>query len=346
MASIFKRDKKSKIWYLSWYDELGERQKKSLGKISKQEANIQKAAKELELSTGQVLMPAKILFDVFVVEYRAWFDAVYPSSADRTEQIIRIHLSPVFGHMALNQITLKDGEQYIAKRVKEKAPAGTIEKEVRKLNAIINKAVTYKYVEENPLKGIEIPQDLESKPPPYFQVEEVQLVIAKSVTHAHWWSLMVNTGIRRKEAFQIKHEHIKDNKLHVLSTSTARTKSGKWREIPLNQAALDAVKVFKQNKIKGSAFLFPRINIKSISRAFVEDVKKANRAIDKDELELEKLDGTLHWLRHTFISHLVMNGKTLSSVQVLAGHASHKTTEKYRHLSPEHLKDATDSLKF
>ena len=52
----------------------------------------------------------------------------------------------------------------------------------------------------------------------------------------------------------------------------------------------------------------------------------------------------VHCLRHTFASHLVMNGTPLRTVQVLLGHASINTTERYAHLSPDYLKDSLGDL--
>jgi hypothetical protein len=56
------------------------------------------------------------------------------------------------------------------------------------------------------------------------------------------------------------------------------------------------------------------------------------------------LEGRLQDLRHTFYSHLVMNGVDLRTVQKLAGHSSMKVTERYAHLAPEHLKNMTSKI--
>ena len=53
---------------------------------------------------------------------------------------------------------------------------------------------------------------------------------------------------------------------------------------------------------------------------------------------------TLHKLRHTFASWLVMNGTPLRTVQELLGHASIITTLRYAHLSPAHLAGAVESI--
>lgn len=57
-----------------------------------------------------------------------------------------------------------------------------------------------------------------------------------------------------------------------------------------------------------------------------------------------KIDGSLHCLRHTFCSHLVMKGVPLRTVQLLAGHSSYAVTERYAHLAPDHLAGALAGL--
>lgn len=57
-------------------------------------------------------------------------------------------------------------------------------------------------------------------------------------------------------------------------------------------------------------------------------------------------DVTLHTLRHTFASHLVMSGVDLPSVQKLMGHKDIKTTMRYAYLVPDHLRAAMAMLDF
>ena len=51
-----------------------------------------------------------------------------------------------------------------------------------------------------------------------------------------------------------------------------------------------------------------------------------------------------HDLRHTFASHLVLQGCSLKVVQLLMGHSSVQMTERYAHVADEQLAAAIDVL--
>jgi len=51
-----------------------------------------------------------------------------------------------------------------------------------------------------------------------------------------------------------------------------------------------------------------------------------------------------HDLRHTFGSHLVMQGIDLKTVQQVMGHKVIKATMRYSHLSPEYVQEAMERL--
>src|SRR5690606_19121266 len=45
----------------------------------------------------------------------------------------------------------------------------------------------------------------------------------------------------------------------------------------------------------------------------------------------------VHALRHTYCSHLAQGGAPAKAIQLLAGHKSERTTDRYMHLSPLHV---------
>ena len=57
-----------------------------------------------------------------------------------------------------------------------------------------------------------------------------------------------------------------------------------------------------------------------------------------------EVTGGYHVLRHTFCSHLAMQGASAKAIQELAGHADLTTTPRYMHLSPGAREAAMDPL--
>lgn len=110
-------------------------------------------------------------------------------------------------------------------------------------------------------------------------------------------------------------------------TGAGWTKSGKWREVPLNRCAKWALRHLPDPLVTAHK--------DTVSDWF------------KKDSELAGVGGHLNRLRHTFCAHMVMAGVPLRRVQLLAGHADYATTEKYyAHLTPEGNDAAVAQLRF
>ena len=186
-----------------------------------------------------------------------------------------------------------------------------------------------RYVSSPPCAKAGPPKNLVSKPPTYYTRDEMQ-AIYRCAPDRFVWQLMANTGLRRSEALHLRQEHISDGSVMILSEAEARTKSAKWRTVPLSPAAQEAVEALSG---KDSGYLLDRVHPTSLTRAFLKAAQRAG------------VGGHLHCLRHTFCSHLVMGSVDLRTVQILAGHSSITVTERYAHLSPDHLRGATAGLR-
>jgi len=289
--------------------------------------------KELEIRTGQKFVSTNLVFRNFSEEYLSWYVTMYPSSFFRSEQIIRQHLMPVFEFVALDEIKIRMADQYMVARKRAGAKSGTIIKEMRVLKAMLNQALRWEYLDKDPLKNLQLPKSLDSKPPRFYTPEELETIYCWAPYNWHWWRLMANTGLRRKEALQLEWGHIDSDKINILSTEQDRSKSGLWRPVPLSSGARYALKRFERDRVDD--YVFPRVNRNSLSRAFDRVVTRADIAEPK---------GSLHCLRHTFASTLVQKGVPLRVIQKLLGHADYTTTERYAHLAPDFLHQVVTDL--
>jgi integrase len=308
--------------YLNW-SEGGQQHRRSLGRLSPHDAEIRRQAKELELSTGRKIFVASATFVEHVGRYLTWHDSQYPHSHYRVKQIATQHFADFTGS-ALSQITGPLIERWKAQRM-TLVSRESAAKELRTLKAILEKAVEWGEIEKNPAKYVTSPKSLDSEPMHWYSRAQLQKL--HKCRHGATWRLMVNTGLRRSEAMQLMWEHVdlKRGNVNVVSTEDARTKSGHWRQIPLSEGARAALARLKRKKGR-TDYVLPRITSESLSRAFLTDAERLG------------LPGSLHTLRHTYAAHLVMAGVPLRTVQVLMGHASFKTTERYAHLGKDHLR--------
>jgi integrase len=315
-------------WILDYTDAQG-RHRPSLGKVgvlSERDARRIEKQKQLEESLGyQMLAPrAAPIFRVWASDYLDWHRHEYPDSHFRVRQLVEHHLIPKFGDDPIDSLAPKDVERFKVERL-EKVARETVVKEVRTLKAILNRAVELSVISDNPIKVVGEPRSRNSRPPPFYSVDQLLAIYSASVEpwHAPAWRLYVNTGMRRTEGLILKTDWIRDGKLYIVSTDEERTKAGVWRSVPVNDAAKNALEALKP--FYNGGYVLPRVCPESLSRAFIKVAKRAG------------VGGSIHWLRHSYGTHLVSNGIDVRTVQRLMGHANLSTTEKYLHVLQSNL---------
>jgi len=127
------------------------------------------------------------------------------------------------------------------------------------------------------------------------------------------------------------------------STSRARVlgKGRKERMVPFGETCRDALRIYLAQRADlahpRTGFLDPRALLVSVRgrRIPVRGVQLFVRAYGA--LGAGRADLHPHALRHTCATHLLDGGADLRAIQEVLGHASLSTTQKYTHVSVEHL---------
>ena len=121
-------------------------------------------------------------------------------------------------------------------------------------------------------------------------------------------------------------------------------KGNQQRMIPIGEQALDALKKYRERLQKkigpdaaaGGPLFLNRFNKRLSSRSVARILKQLVSAVGL------LVPVSPHALRHTFATHMLDAGADLRAVQELLGHKSLSTTQKYTHVSIDHLMETYD----
>lgn len=161
--------------------------------------------------------------------------------------------------------------------------------------------------------------------------EEVKKILEanSNLKHKAMLSMIYSCGLRRSELLNLKFSDI-DSKRNIVIIRQSKGK--KDRITPLSAKILDLLRrYYKEYSPKTYLFEGQEKNTQYSARSLEEVLKKSVRlaSINKPV--------TLHWLRHSYATHLLESGTDLRYIQELLGHNSSKTTEIYTHVSTKNI---------
>jgi len=171
----------------------------------------------------------------------------------------------------------------------------------------------------------------EHKLPNVLSKQEMATILGapSNVKHKTMLSLIYACGLRRSELLNLKPENI-DSKRHLLIILNAKGK--KDRVVPISDKVIEMLreyyKVYK-----------PKIWLFEGQKQGEKYSEKSIQSVLKQALENARISKpvTLHWLRHSYATHLLESGTDLRYIQELLGHKSSKTTEIYTHVTEKSI---------
>ncbi len=260
-----------------------------------------------------------------------------PSMRSGQERLWRVWLLSQLGEMELSKI---DAES-LAKLTKAMQANGSSPKTINNCLSALRTALTHAndwglLAAVPRIRWLKVPQQKFD----FFTFEEA----AQLAEHAPPMVVFaMKTGMRLGELLALRWSDISMSRRQATvqrsvfwekgEAHTGAPKNHKLRTLPLSTDALAALETVKAaRRDEGDGYVFVNAAGSQLTKGETKwPLWRAQEAAD-----LRRTGW--HVLRHTFASHLVMKGASLSGVQALLGHSTIQMTQRYAHLAPDHLR--------
>ncbi len=255
------------------------------------------------------------------------------------------------GKQDLLEATTVDVRAFIVGLHKSNSPA-SVGRKLSALRTFFRFLLREKYIENSPMEGIVGPKT-EKYIPVFLTVDEVFALLDEPGKQDRFRSrdtaileMLYSTGIRVAELVSTNLDDL-DFQSEVLRV---RGKGNKERLVPVGRPALEALNGWQQQRLRLIQACLERGREPCREGLFLNS--RAGRLTTRSVERIVKAYGeragitqsvTPHALRHSFATHLLEMGADLRAVQELLGHASLSTTQRYTHLTLDHIAEVYDN---
>lgn len=189
------------------------------------------------------------------------------------------------------------------------------------------------------LDDIAIPR-LKSKLPTFLTDEEIFRLEAVCYKESDVFrnrlliGLFLQLGLRLSEVLNLKFADLEDGWIRLIR------KGGKEQRLPLSNSLQSIISFYRNERLAtADEWVFEGRLGGAMSPRCAQLLIK--RLAEKANIQKRI---SPHSLRHTFASQLAAKGANLSALQEILGHQRLATTERYLHVTPEHLRETLSLL--
>ena len=322
--------KRGDIWHIFWQQD-GKKHGRSLRTKSKRVADEYLKQFEYKLSQKQLGQQTDITLDLLRDEYLSYSKATKKQSAYERHDVPRVGRFVCYldqaGVRKASRITQAHIETYQQQLAEQFAPQ-TVRNCLYAASGLLSFAVRRGYLASNVVRNVQKVK-CEKNPPRYLSHGEWRKV-EEIARPTYLWPLVATAyyaGFRNSELRFLTWPEIDADHDWITLTNKKgfSLKNRTSRSVPLNER----LKSILQPLARASGYCFANRNGKQFG---------AQELSAEFKRSVVKPSGlpyfSLHTLRHTFASHLVMAGVSIYKVSQWLGHKDVTTTMAYAHLAP------------
>jgi len=336
-AIYLRKTKKGKDrWYIDFLDGLGRRQRHAVRDAQcRGEALIALQSRVAEVFNGKFNLQKKagfMKFSVLAGIYLEDYAKANKKSWMCDKYCLEAHLKPYFGNLGLSDISPLLVEKYRAERLRAGVQKSTTNRELALLKKMLNLAIDWNLATQNPVLKVRLFPEKDNLKERVLAEEEEARLLGQCATYLRPIVVAaLNTGMRKAEILNLKWHEVDLKQKTVLVT---KTKSGRNRLIPVNDALLEVLKALKAESKSEHVFTgSDGKHLMTIRRAFGNACRRGG------------ISGLrFHDLRHTFGTRLIRKGVDIVTVQHLLGHYSVTVTQRYTHTDGGQTREAVERL--
>jgi integrase len=326
-------------WEVRWRDAAGRRRGRTIDMRRDADRFATEIRRQQQVGDVVNIERGKVLLADFVVEY--WRDYAIPNLAPRTRDVYgRVwekHLRPRIGSMPLRQLTTPTLTRLRAELSRDGAGDPTVLKAFTMLQSLLSHAVVEGHLDHNPARPVRKPRQVRERKVDPVPPELVERMRADFLHRGDRGSalivcLIAYGGLRTLS--EIRELELRDVGAKAMRVNARKTH--RMRTVDLLRPLADDLAVWIDTLPSSSptAPVVPRFDGKALLET---DWRNWRRRIYRPAaLRVGLIAPRPYDLRHSFVSLLIWEGRSVAEVAEQAGHSVETCSRDYVHVFKEY----------